>query len=547
MRRLLIPLLCWMPAVAVAQSLGEPLVGSRNVVNAGPGNQLDPHVSEALVAYTNESQGLSEIRYHHLSTGQDLAIPNGGAYDFVADVSGDTVVFTRLSTASSIFAFNVRTLGPAVEVAPQQGSSRRGAVIGYHTVAWQDFSYGTAQPEITAFNLDTQQLTRLSTDTALDRAPAVSSDGSTVVWSKCTNGSACDIWQAVAGPGGFQSQALTGAQGEEGQPDTNGQLAVYSSARVQDGVLERDIYWQALGGGTEFRLALPGVDANPSISGSLVAFERQDPSSTSANFDIALFDLNTQTLYRLTETPQSESLNDVSVGSDGLVRVVWSVPENGDDVFAFTFRLPGNPGCNPQAAGPDGGRGHVRRPGQPPAAGLADAGPRHGPSPGGEPRVRGERAGRAVRGQRLREHRRHRGLGGAERRLRGADPSRFQKDVRLVAQEVPLPGASTLSARIAGAPGSALPGPSSMGRFRPVPWGSLARSSSPASALEPQEWKAPAEPQEFSPLPLPEASSLRCGMTGESLAWVGVLLMAALISAHPPPAGARPPPAGFPT
>ena len=119
MRRLLMTWLCCLPAVALAQSLGEPLVGSRNVVNAGPGDQSDPHVSEGLVAYTSEVQGLSEIRYHQLSTGQDQAIPNGGAYDFVADVSGDTVVFTRVSEASSIFAFNVRTQAPAVEVAPQ--------------------------------------------------------------------------------------------------------------------------------------------------------------------------------------------------------------------------------------------------------------------------------------------------------------------------------------------------------------------------------------------------------------------------------------------
>jgi hypothetical protein len=536
MRRLLISLLCWMPAVAVGQSLGEPLVGSRNVVNAGPGNQLDPHVSEALVAYTSESQGQSEIRYHQLSTGQDQAVPNGGAYDFVADVSGDTVVFTRVSQASSIFAFNVRTQGPAVEVAPQQGSSRRGAVIGYHTVAWQDFSYGTAQPEITAFNLDTQQLSRLSTDEALDRAPAVSSDGSTVVWSKCTSGTTCDIWQAVAGPSGFQVQALTGAQGEESQPDTNGQLAVYSSARVQDGVLERDIYWQALGGGTEFRLALPGVDANPSISGSLIAFERQEPLSTSANFDIVLFDLSTQTLYRLTETPQSESLNDVSVGSDGLVRVVWSVPENGDDVYAFTFRLPGNPGCNPQLQAQTVAEDVCADPGNRPL--LASLMLDRATGAPQEMSREFESSGQGVLCVDNGYQSPAATAGWVE--LNGAsvtDPSRFQKDVSLVAQEVTLSGASTLSARIAGAPGSGF----RVRLYGPAPACAVGFPGDeliPGRRVEPQEWKSPTEPQEFSPLP--EASALRCGMSGESLAWVGVLLMVALIwRARPLPVPVR--------
>jgi hypothetical protein len=508
------------------------------VVNAGPGNQSDPHVSEGLVAYTSEVQGLSEIRYHHLSTGQDHAIPNGGAYDFVADVSGDTVVFTRVSEASSIFAFNVRTQAPAVEVAPQPGSSRRGAVIGYHTVAWQDFSYGTESPEITAFNLDTQELSRLSTDEAQDRAAAVSADGSMVVWSKCTSGTSCDIWQAVAAPGGFQVQALTGAQGEEAQPDTNGQVVVYSSARIENGVPERDIYWQAAGGGPEFRLSLPGVDANPSISGSLLAFERQDPSSASANFDIVLFDLRTQTLYRLTETPQSESLNDVSVGMDGLVRVVWSVPENGDDVFAFSFRLPGNPGCDPQLQAQVVAADVCSDPGNRPmlaslmldrATGRPQEASREFEATGkGVLCVDNGSPGTATTAGWVK-------LDGAS----AAEPSQFQEDVRGVAQEVTLSGASTLSARIAGAPGSG---------FRVRLYGDTPACAAgvpgneiiPGKRVEPQEWRPSEGPLEATPMPLPEASALRCGMSGESLAWVGALLLAALLwRARPAPVPVR--------
>jgi hypothetical protein len=540
MRRLLITaLLCWLPAVALAQSLGAPLVGARNVVNNCPGNQSDPHVSEALVAYTNESQGLSEIRYHHLSTGQDQAIPNGGAYDFVADVSGDTVVFTRVGQASSIFAFNVRTQAPAVEVAPQQGSNRRAAVIGHHTVAWQDFSYGTEAPEITAFNLDTQELTRLSTDESLDRAPAVSADGSTVVWSKCSDGTACDIWQAVAGQGGFQVQALTGAQGEEAQPDTNGQVVVYSSARVENGVLERDIYWQAAGGGQEFRLPLPGVDANPSISGSLLAFERQDPSSSSANFDIVLFDLQTQTLYRLTETPQSESLNDVSVGSDGLVRVVWSVPENGEDVFAFTFRLPGNPGCDPQLQAQTQAADVCSEPGNRPM--LASMTLDRATGRPQEASREFEATGQGV----LCVDNGYQGLPATAgwvvlNGVSVADPSHFQKAGGLLAQEVTLSGASTLAARIASAPGSGF----RVRLYGPAPAcaaGFLGNEVIPGKRVEPEAWRAPAEPLEATPLPLaPEASALRCGMSGESLAWVGALLVAALLwRARPVPVPAR--------
>lgn len=329
-----------------------PINGTRRVVNGGPGDQTDPHVSGALVAYTNEGRGTSEIRYHDLETGADAAIPNNGAFDFVSDVSGNTVVFTRVSTASAIYTFQVGAESTApVEVAPQEGSSRRAAVIGGRTVAWQDFGYtgNTLQPEIVTYDLDRGVLTRLTNDTLQDRTPAVAPDGRTVVWAKCNaQGLGCDIWEARWTQEGFITQALTGTEGEESQPDTNGQVVVYASTRTVDGVTDRDIYWKPVGGGDEQRLELPGLDANPSISGSLVAFERRAPGRS--DFDIALYDLESQALYMLTQGPENENLNDLSMAPDGTVRVVWTAPENGDfNVHSFTFRLPEQPHCEPSS------------------------------------------------------------------------------------------------------------------------------------------------------------------------------------------------------
>ncbi len=545
MRRLLVTWLCWMPVAALAQPVGEPLVGIRQEVNAGPGDQLDPHVSGGLVVYTNESQDVSEVRYHDLATGQDQAIPNGGAYDFSADVSGDTVVFTRLNAGSSIFIYGARAQAGPVEVAPQAGSHRRGAVIGNHTVAWQDFSYAAGvEPEITAFNLDTQALTRLTADSSLDRTPAVSSDGSTVVWSKCIAGQTCDIWQAVAVPGGFTPQALTGAQGDESQPDTNGQVVVYASARTEDGVVERDIYWQAVGGGPEYRLALPGVDSNPSISGSLIAFERQDPASPGPNYDIVLFDLRTQTLYRLTDTPQSEALNDVSVGQDGLVHVVWSVPESGYDVVAFTFRLPGNPECDPQGQGSTLAEDVCTEPGNAPLVASVML-----ERASGRPQEASSAFEATGEGVLCVDN----GYPGEPAtagwvRLNGAtvvDPSRFQKDVTRVAQEVSLSGASTLAARIASSSGSSFrvrlygPPPACASRF---PGDEII----PGKRVEPQVWSPPID---VLPETLPGRSGasaggmgLGCSLGGDSSAWLGAILVAALLwSSRRQPALARQP------
>ena len=334
---------------AFAQMEARPITGTPKVVNNGPGDQTDPHVSGPLVAYTNEVRGSSEIRYHDLVTSQDAAIPNGGAFDFVSDVSGGTVVFTRVGANSAIFTFEVGSGAAPVELAPEEGSSRRAAVIGGRTVAWQDFGFtgNTLQPEIAAFNLDTGTLTRLTEDALQDRTPAVAPDGKTVVWAKCNaQGLGCDVWEARWTGAGFTTQALTGAEGEESQPDTNGEVVVYASTRTVEGVTDRDIYWKPVGGGPEQRLALPGMDANPSISGSLVAFERRVPEK--GDFDIALYDLKSQTLYVLTSGPENENLNDLSMSADGTVRVVWTAPGNGDfNVHSFTFQVETEPPCRP--------------------------------------------------------------------------------------------------------------------------------------------------------------------------------------------------------
>jgi uncharacterized protein (TIGR03382 family) len=452
--------LSWLlPSLVLAQTLGGSLVGKHAVVNAGPGDQTDPHVSGALVAYTSEVDDSSQIRYHDLRTGLDAPVPSSGSFDFVSDISGGTVVFTRVTATSSIYTYDVNTEAPPTEIAPVDGANRRGAVIGGRTVAWQDFNYrrNLLESEVAAFDLDRRILTRLTDDAQVDRTPAVSADGQVIVWSKCqTNSTGCDIWQARATQGGFLTQQLTGAEGEDIQPDTNGQVVVYASTRTVDGVTDRDIHWRPVGGGEEQRLALAGIDTNPSISGSLLAFERYDASAPQPNYDIYLYDLNTLTLYALTQTPHNENLNDISVGADGTVRVVWTVPENGDfNVHAFSFELPKEapdtcttpedsasaedvcaaPGSRPVLASVE----VSRTTGKPSAASLQF----QGSGPGVLCVDNGFTGERSTSGWVT--------LNGATE----VDPSSFKHAVSLVARRVELQGDNALGAIVAGQPGSA--------------------------------------------------------------------------------------------
>jgi Tol biopolymer transport system component len=324
---------------ALATTTGTTPPLSTVTVNNGPGDQSDPHLSGSLVTYTSALSGDSEIRYHDLADATDAAIPTNGGLDFLPDVSGTTVVYTHLTSAgSAIFAYDTATAGPPTELDPQPSSNRRGSAVGGHTVAWVDYGFyaSTNYPEIVAYDLASRSATRLTSDLLFDTSPAVAADGSVIAWTKCQSaGTSCDIWQATAGAAGWTTTRLTGPEGEEQDADSNGQVVVYDS--VRDG--EADIFWQPVGGGPEHRLALPGIQHNPNISGHVVAFESLETADAIPNWDVVLYDLASDTVYRLTPSTVDEILNDVSLAADGLVRVAYTAQEGGSDsnVYAVSF------------------------------------------------------------------------------------------------------------------------------------------------------------------------------------------------------------------
>jgi len=170
----------------------------------------------------------------------------------------------------------------------------------------------------------------------MDTNANVRPDENVVVWQKCqTTGFGCDIYVAVqTAPGTFTITNLTNGAGENRDPATNGSVVVYTSTRNG----ETDIFYQPVAaGGAETELSLPGDQRNPSISGNLIAFE----SRVGTEFDIFVYDIGSKTLFRVTNTPVDEVLNDISV-CNGVGRIVYSAPgANGDfDLFAFTFTPP---------------------------------------------------------------------------------------------------------------------------------------------------------------------------------------------------------------
>ena len=309
-------------------------------INNGAGDQYDPHVSGDCTAYTSDSG----IRYYCFDTGIDTAIPMGASVrDLLSDISGSKIVFSRViqavKTTVMVFDVNNPTAAP-IELNAAPGSNRIGSAIGGNTVAYIDFGLHP-NGEVVIHDLATSTSARATNDSSFDQNPAVSPDGAVVTWEHCaTSSTNCDIWQAVKGTAGWTVGVAMGSLNPEANPDTNGTLVVYDSIRGLD---RGEIFWRPVGGGSEVQLQIPGVETNPSIAGHFIAFESRP--TLFATSDIFVYDLVTNRLYQITNTPLlTEQLNDITVLDDGSLRVVWGSDEDGYDqrnVHAATFLLPG--------------------------------------------------------------------------------------------------------------------------------------------------------------------------------------------------------------
>jgi len=342
-----------LPNGAAAQNYVTPVVkptppGQLIVVNNGPGSHTDPHVHGDLVSYTDQQNNTAiTVRYFNLTTHTDAMVPPGyGSLDFLSDVRGTTIVFTRSGSSSPIFAFDIAAGGQPVEIAPQPGSFRSGAQIGDQTIVWQDFATSSSSSSIVAYDRTTGATTVVSASPPeLNQNPGISPDGNTVVWEgDCANVTGpCSIWKAIRSSAGtWNSQQLVSQAGGQSHPDTDGTIIAYSSA-PPDGIGGTGhLAWQPVAGGTEQVLNLPGSAIDASVSGRLIAFAYD--STGAGVYQVAVYDTAANVLYNVTgdvlPTGNRRTLNDISVTPDGKVRVVWQVYENDFHLYAYTFNLP---------------------------------------------------------------------------------------------------------------------------------------------------------------------------------------------------------------
>ncbi len=322
-----------LPGKAAGQQQITPVNGGqvtspRVVINNGPGNQTEPHVSGNLATYTD---GGARIRYFDFLTGIDAAVPAGSAgdQDTLSDVNGNLISFSRTTGVTThIFAYDISSAS-LTEISPQPGPLLFNPVLGGKTLAYVDFNRGNgdifvhdlANPSLPSQNLSA------SLDT--DDSPGVAPDGNTVVWEKCV-GANCDILKALRTAGIWTVSTVANSPFNEENPDTDGTWIVYDSNKTGNS----QIYFQPVAGGSETGLNIAGDSINPSISQGVISFENR----AGAPGDIFVYVIATNTLYQVTSTPTvDDTLNDVSVLPNGDIRVVWSALEFDNNIYATTF------------------------------------------------------------------------------------------------------------------------------------------------------------------------------------------------------------------
>src|ERR1700758_441039 len=127
---------CASPLLAqttVTPQVRPPLNPTIVTVNASPGAQTDPHVSQNLASYTDAPSG--QIRYYNFATATDQGISNvlstgEVTADFLPDVYNTSVVFTRASSAGNDILLFDTASDTLTTIDPVTNPSRQFPAIG---------------------------------------------------------------------------------------------------------------------------------------------------------------------------------------------------------------------------------------------------------------------------------------------------------------------------------------------------------------------------------------------------------------------------------
>lgn len=323
-------------AFAVTPGFGGSVSGSTVAVDTSPGDQLDPHVGGDLAAYTDAADPAQAlIRFYDflLPSLPNQSVPSGvDDIDTLSDVNGGHIAFARYNTGSGVRACMVYDVASHTTIQIGSGTQAGATALGGDTVAFVNGSPGEIM--VGSISNPAGALIDVSASGYNDISPAVSPAGNVITWSSCT-GFTCSIMKSTRSGGVWSAPSVVCAA-PAANSDTDGTNIVYASSD--------DVFFQPVGGGVETQLVQAGVERNPGISGGVIAFEGATSAGVAA--DIYVYQISSNTVFRITDTPfVDETLNDVTVLSNGDVRVVWAADDDTSqayarNIYARTFTLP---------------------------------------------------------------------------------------------------------------------------------------------------------------------------------------------------------------
>ena len=325
--------------VATFGGAGVPVVrGTERPLTQTPDDEYEPAISGDLVVYARNHENNLDVMYYDLAAGRESQVTTDLTPEELPDVSDRRIVYNDLS-ARDIWVYEIDT-GTRTNITASQGPTSSNPVISHSLVVWEDLRDGNS--EIYAQDLAGGAPRRVTANTISDNAAAVSNG--VIVWQQCAVG-LCEIMTYDWASGTTRQITNTPAD-DERRPDIWGRRVVYDGYRQGD----RDIYAYDLDSGTERRLALPGAQVNPSISGDFVAFE----DVATGVYHVRLWHVPSGAVFDTTVgSTEGEFLNDI----DGN-RVVYTAARGQHlDIYLYTFTVtfPRNDTTAPTLVLPPGG------------------------------------------------------------------------------------------------------------------------------------------------------------------------------------------------
>jgi beta propeller repeat protein len=292
--------------------------------------QNTPVISGSLVVWTDVSTNAAgvtnvDVFLLNLTTGALTNLTNTpDAQEFLADVDGNTVVWTHTDTThpGDIVAYDALTGTTSTVAASSNTVHFEQPAVHGHDVAFLRVSPTAVDVEL--LDLSTGTPTQVTNDAAVQSRPRVGDD--VVVYEDYSNGNP-DI-QAYRISTGAHFPIATGPSNQI-EPDTDGHLVVWVE---ESGLVDQIFAFDLLTGSTTQLTTAASLKVLPRISGNRVIWS----DDRNGNLDLYMYDLSTGTEQALVRGAGDQFLPDI----DG-DRVVYTNNDTGfEQVFLFTF---GNP------------------------------------------------------------------------------------------------------------------------------------------------------------------------------------------------------------